>query len=96
VILPKTPDEVEIMTEDDKIVGHGDRVYNYYDMVPGTIRIKMHDVEQITNETNIRHDIWFEFVRDGGGTSILNGARICTIEFAKRRGFKGAESGEAS
>lgn len=89
--LPKTPDEVEILTEDDVIVRHGDRVYNYYDMVPGTIRIRMYEVTQITTDTNIRSDIWFEFVRDDGQTTILNGQRICTMDFAKRRGFRDAD-----
>jgi hypothetical protein len=89
-ILPIIPPEVEILTEDDVIVGHESRVYNYYDMVPGTIRIRQYDVDKITSETNIRRDIWFEFIReDNGQTTILNGERICTIEFAKRRGFRG-------
>lgn len=89
--LPVIPPEVEIMTEDDVIVRHGDQVYNYYDMVTGTIRLRQHDVDKIDEFTNIRSDIWFEFVRDDNGqTTILNGERICTIAFAKRRGFRGA------
>jgi hypothetical protein len=88
--LPLIPPEVEIMTEDDVIVHHGDRVYNYYDMQPGTIRVRQYDVEKITAETNIRQDIWFEFIFEStGGTTILNGQRICTISFAQRRGFRG-------
>jgi len=40
---------------------------------------------------DLNQDIWFDFKHDNGSTSILNGQRICTIEFAKSRGFKDAE-----
>ena len=70
-----------IKTEDGVIVNPGDRVYNYYDMKPGVIR-----------EGSVMQapDPWFNVDHDDGTTSLLNGQRICTIEFAKRRGFKDA------
>lgn len=81
---------IEIMTEDDTIVKHGDRVYNYYDMVPGTIELRPSDVSNIPDDPNIKVDIWFEFKPDGGGVTILNGQRICSMDFARSRGFRSA------
>jgi hypothetical protein len=64
-------------TECGATVQTGDRVYNYYDMQPGRI-------------LNDEHDGWFRFAPDDGGQySLLNGARICTIQYAQRRGFRG-------
>lgn len=70
----------DITTEDGVKVGIGDRVYNYYDMKPGVI------------EGPIRYmpDAWFEVRDDNGKASILNGQRICSIEYAKRKGWPGA------
>ena len=51
----------------------GERVYNYYDMRPGTIG-------------RDRGAGWFEFHQDGERT-MLNGQRICIIAYARRRGF---------
>jgi hypothetical protein len=70
----------QYVTEDGVDVREGDRVYNYYDMVPGTIGRPAFDLE------------WFEFHPDEPGVSggILNGQRICTMAFAKARGFRGA------
>jgi hypothetical protein len=71
-----------IVTEDNQIVAKGDRVYNYYDMWPGTI------------VTDPDDQGWFYVKPDPGSSNrqqaLLNGQRICTIAFAKRRGFKDA------
>ena len=72
---------VDIRTEDGKIVHEGDRVYNYYDMKPCTI---------VPNTIRMMPDAWFDTEDDNGRRTILNGQRICTIEFAKSRGFKDA------
>jgi hypothetical protein len=69
---------VAYVTEDGATVHTGDKVYNYYDMEPGTIG------------RPAGQDGWFYFHADGKGTNILNGPRICTMAFAKRRGFRGA------
>jgi hypothetical protein len=70
----------QYVTEDGVDVREGDRVYNYYDMVPGTIGRPAFDGE------------WFEFHSEDPHKSggILNGQRICTMAFAKTRGFPGA------
>jgi len=86
---------VDIMTEDYKVVHPGDRVYNYYDMWPGTIQpLSDYEVGDIGPETNIKEDIWFKVQPDDGmgrgQFALLNGARICTIAFARQRGFRGA------
>jgi hypothetical protein len=69
--------DVTYVTECGATVAQGDRVYNYYSMEPGIIGRSFDGT-------------WFEF---HGETSRkrtqLNGQRICTIEFAKRRGFRG-------
>lgn len=65
----------DIKTEDGVILHRGDRAYNYYDMKPGVIDTDPDDAG------------WFRFKNDWGGIDILNGPRICTIEYAKRRGF---------
>lgn len=68
------------ITEDGVEVAEGDRVYNYYDMKPGVI-----------GRPSGSTDGWFHFKPDNGGQyTILNGARICTIEYAKGRGFPDA------
>lgn len=58
-------------------------------MVPGTIRPG--------SLAENGGDIWFKFDRDpsptsGPPTDILNGQRICTIEYAISRGFRNAAS----
>lgn len=77
-----SPQTATIRTEDGVDLHPGDRAYNYYDMKPGRIR----------GEGRIRHlpDDWFDFDHDDGTHALLNGQRICTIEYARRRGFKGA------
>jgi hypothetical protein len=84
--------EISIMTEDDVIVHPGARVYNYYDMWPGTIQpLSDYEVEAaLKGGVDIKEGIWF-YVKpdDGGPRAQLNGVRICTIEFAQRRGFRG-------
>ena len=77
------------MTEDNVPVKVGDRVYNYYDMEPGFIR----SIDTVYNDgKDAKHDIWFNFssVNEDYGSALLNGQRICSIEFARQRGFRGA------
>ena len=71
-----------IITEDGATVQVGDRAYNYYDMKPGRIA-KL-------SSAFADPDPWFDFEHDDGTISLLNGARICTIEFARKRGFRNA------
>jgi hypothetical protein len=73
---------VPITTEDGVELQQGDRAYNYYDMKPGTIG-RM-------SSTFSDKDPWFDFKHDDGTTALLNGQRICSTVFAKRRNFKDA------
>ena len=77
------------VTEDGATVHEGDLVYDYYSMEPVIIG------EPSGSEG------WFDTLRPGSvdgahprgvrsTAGMLNGARICTMAFAKRRGFKGA------
>jgi hypothetical protein len=75
------PESVTITTEDGKQLTEGDRAYNYYDMKPGYIK---------PNSITMLPDAWFDFIHDDGTRAMLNGARICSIEYAKRRGFRDA------
>lgn len=68
-----------IKTEDGATLYPGDRAYDYYSMEPGVIG----KLEPLQNG-------WFDFHHDKGRRLLLNGQRICTLEYAKRRGFPGA------
>ena len=85
-------DKPLIQTEDGEVVMEGDRIYNYYDMWPGTIVPGSIRNYNRGGQLSPLKDLWFDVQRDGGDerdVAMLNGQRICTIEFAKRRGFKG-------
>lgn len=77
----------EYTTEDGGTVHTGDLVYDYYSMEPVIIGEDTGDGE------------WFDTLRPGSvdeshprgvrsTSGMLNGARICTLSFAVRRGFK--------
>ncbi len=66
----------DITTEDNHPVQEGDRVFNYYDMKVGDIRPNSTDQEG-----------WFYLDHEDGTNALLNGQRICTIEFAQRKGW---------
>jgi hypothetical protein len=78
------PNPTPIRTEDGVVLMVGSRAYDYYNMKPGYIA----SVNPRDRQPN--GDIWFEFMHDDGTMDYLNGQRICSIEFAQRRGFKGA------
>lgn len=69
--------ELTYQTEDGVEVRAGDRAYNYYDMQPGVIG-------------RDNGNGWFDFQQDDGRIKTLNGERVCSLEYAKRRGFPGA------
>ena len=62
-----------IQTEDGITLKEGDRAFNYYDMKPGVIG-------------RIGNDGWFDFVQNAS-TPLLNGERICSMEFAAKKGW---------
>lgn len=71
---------MEYRTGDGVLVQEGDRAYNYYDMKPG----------KVGRHAGNLPDPWFDFEHDDGTITVLNGQRICSMEYAKRRGFKDA------
>lgn len=73
--------ENTITTEDGVTLVQGDDAYDYYNMKPGKIG-------RMANTGD--PDPWFDFDHTDGTSSLLNGARICSVEFARRRGFKDA------
>lgn len=72
-------------TEDGATVAEGDLVYDYYSMEPVVIG------------EPAGFPGWFITYRPDSpmqvysSAKMLDGSRICTLSFAKRRGFKGAE-----
>jgi len=84
----------KIYTEDHKILTTGDRAFNYYDHKVGTIgkidsyaqpdTMKGQNSSTPVGEWN---NYWFEFIHDEGGSTSLDGSRICSIEYATRRGW---------
>ncbi len=72
---------VTYKTADGMTVKMGDRVFNYYGMVPGRIGL---------DRSTPREPGWFEFLAEGGGRDLLNGERICSIRHAERMGWYAA------
>jgi hypothetical protein len=70
---------ISITTSDGFTLTTGDRAFNYYDHEAGTI-----------GEIDQRPDggsHWFDFKQDNGCGKSLNGERICSVEYAERRGW---------
>ena len=63
-----------VKTEDGIKLEAGERAFNYYGRKPGVIG-------------DIESDGWFDFNHDDGTKAFLNGERICSVEFAKRKGW---------
>jgi hypothetical protein len=68
-----TNDATAIRTEDGVTLHPGDRAFNYYDQKPGTI-------SEAPDSSG-----WFTFTHDDGTSALLNGERICSEGFARRR-----------
>jgi hypothetical protein len=71
----------------------GEVVYNYYDMRPVMLgEISDYEWERADDP---KKDIWVNCriwaVGESRGTDLMNGERLCSIEFAKRRDFRDAE-----
>ena len=71
---------MKILTEDNVIVTVGDRAFNYYEMKVG----------QIISEPEWNG--WFKFHQDDGSETELNGERICSLDFANKKGWIKDES----
>jgi len=93
-------DDIYIITEDNVKVFDGDLVYNYYDMRPVRIKMRPNDAKDIleiieSGQGSLKRDVWLEMSiettdADKRGIDLMNGERICSMAFAKGRGFKGA------
>ena len=84
----------EIKTSSGKILKEGDRAYNYYDMEVGVIgKISNYASPDVMNGQDFNTPVeewsnyWFEFVQDNGRIVSLDGSRICSVEFATRKGW---------
>lgn len=64
----------DIHTEDRRTLHEGDRAYNYYDRKPGRIEA-------------LELDGWFTFRHDDGTSALLDGSRICSLDYARARGW---------
>lgn len=83
-----------IQTADDHFLFEGAKAYNYYDMKPGTIgkidnRPQPDTMKGQNSNTPIEewNNYWFEFNHDDGTTCSLDGSRICSLEYATRKGW---------
>jgi len=59
-----------VKTEDGMTVRPGTRVFNYYDRQAGVI------------QDDIDSEGWFTLTHDDGTSKLLDGSRICSIQFA--------------
>jgi hypothetical protein len=73
--MPELP---SYRSEDGATLKQGDRAYDYYTMAPGVIG------------EPAGSDGWFDFHHDRGTRTLLNGQRVCTLQFAHHRGFRDA------
>jgi hypothetical protein len=71
---------MEIITEDKVVVQEGDTVYDFYNRKWGTIRVGSAQTDSVSGT-------WFDVDHVGGGKSFLNGERICSVAYAKSRGW---------
>ena len=69
-----------IVTANRVTLQEGDHAYNYYDRKSGTIQNDLDDQG------------WFTFRHWDGTKSLLDGERICTLEFAAAKGWIKRES----
>jgi len=86
--------EIEIITEDRVTLVRGDKALNYYDMRPGTIgeidkypqpnTMKGQNCSTPMEEWN---NYWFNFNHADGSSTKLDGSRICSVGYAKRKGW---------
>ena len=66
------------ITEDGIEVFPGDTCFNYYDLKIGSIeQDRQFDPE----------DGWFTFKHEDGTKAVLDGSRICSIKFARSKGW---------
>lgn len=83
----------KIRTEDGVEVGEGDRVYGFHSqMTVGTIVLGSMGSEKRKDEHHNREMQgsvmpWFTVEFDNGKRELLNGQRVCSVEYATRKGW---------
>lgn len=84
----------EIKTADGVSVQEGDRAFNYYDHKPGVVERVDEQAQPDTmagqnSSTPIEEwtNHWFTFRHDDGSSASLDGSRICSTEFAQKKGW---------
>ena len=85
----------QIITTADLVqLTEGDRAFNHYDCKPGRIgRIDSSPQPDTLAGQNSSTPVeqwsnyWFDFIEDDGHVTILDGSRICSVEYAKRHGL---------
>ena len=85
---------MKITTQDHKLLRSGDRAFNYYDHKAGVIgRIDNYAQPDTMKGQDSSTPVgdwtnyWFDFIEDDGHITSLDGSRICSIEYATRRGW---------
>ena len=85
---------MNITTVDKVILSEGDRAFNHYDMKAGVIsRIDKYPQPDTMKGQNTMTPVeewsnyWFDFKQDDGSGTTLDGSRICSIEYAQRKGW---------
>lgn len=67
----------------------GTRVYNFYDMLAGTVERKADRPEPDTSGRLPNGEAWWVTVRhDDGSSASLDGSRMVTLETAKAKGWE--------
>jgi len=85
----------KITTQDRVVLKEGDAAFNYYDMKPGVIgSIDIYPQPNTMAGQNSStpmeewNNYWFRFDHsDDGSYTSLDGSRICSVEFATRKGW---------
>lgn len=93
-----TTQTTTITTQDGLDLSAGDRAFNYYDHLAGTIE-KIDDRAQpdtMAGQSSATPQAewsnhWFDFRHDNGSRTSLDGSRICSIAYATRRGWIAAD-----
>jgi len=84
--MEQVPETFELADHEWVPLKLGQRVYNYYDMKPGTIG-KLPTYAQPFTGGPAGPAWWCEIVHDDYSTSSLDGSRLCTIKTAIRKGY---------
>lgn len=83
----------KIRTEDGAEVGEGDRVYGFHSqmavgtIVPGSMGSEERKDEYHDKEMQGSTQPWFTVLFENGRRELLNGQRVCSLDYARGRGW---------